>query len=89
MSTNFVAEFKPQEPRNSSHNFSEILLQPLRISEIEKVEAMKALREKRRDSCLGSHFLREQRARRHFRREQKILTLNLAGREGERAALLV
>ena len=26
----------------------------------------------------------EQRARRHFRREQKILTLNLAGREGER-----
>ena len=38
---------------------SQILLQPLRISEIEKVEAMKALREKRRDSCLGSHFLRE------------------------------
>lgn len=89
MSTNFIAEFQPQGPGNSSHNFSaEILLQPLRISEIEKVEARKALREKRRDSCLGSHFLREQRARRHFRREQKILTLNLAGREG-RAALLV
>ena len=63
MSTNFVAEFRPQGPRNSFHNFSEILLQPLRISEIEKVEAMKALREKHReyrDSCLGSHFLREQ-----------------------------
>ena len=92
MSTNFIAEFQPQGPGNSFHSFSaEILLQPLRISEIEKVEAMKALREKRRDSCLGSHFLREQynssdeqRARRHFRREQKILTLNLAGREGER-----
>ena len=62
MSTNFIAEFQPQGPGNSSHNFSaEILLQPpLRISEIEKVEARKALREKRRDSCLGSHFLREQ-----------------------------
>ena len=58
------------------------LLQPLRISEIEKVEAMKALREKRRDSCLGSHFLRETT----LSARAKNSDIELGGKRGEAGA---